>query len=38
MVAALVWLGVTLTSVRAELLNFRAENHHTDLGILRHID
>ena len=38
MVAALVWLGVTLTSVRAELRNFKAENQEAHADITKNVD
>lgn len=38
MVAALVWLGVTLTLVRAELRNFKAENQEAHAGIAKNVD
>ena len=38
MIAALVWLGVTLTSVRAELRNFKAENQEAHAGITKNVD
>lgn len=38
MVAALVWLGVTVTSVRAELRNFKAENQEAHAGITKNVD
>ena len=37
-VAALVWMGVTLTSVRAELRNFKAENQEAHAGITKNVD
>ena len=37
-VAALVWLGVTLTSVRSELRNFKSENKEAHAGIAKNID
>ncbi len=36
--AALVWLGVTLTSLRAELRNFKAENDEAHAGITKNVD
>ena len=38
MVAALVWLSVTLTSVRTELRNFKAENQEAHAGITKNVD
>ena len=37
-VAALVWLGVTLTSVRSELRNFKLENQEAHAGITKNVD
>ena len=37
-VAALVWLGVTLTSVRSEVRNFKSENQHAHAGITKNVD
>ena len=36
-VAALVWLGVTLTSVRSELRNFKSENREAHAGITKNV-
>ena len=36
-VAALVWLGVTLTSVRSKLLSFKAENQEAHAGITKNV-
>lgn len=37
-VAALVWLGVTLTSVRSELRRFESENKEAHAGITKNVD
>ena len=37
-VAALLWLGVTLTAVRSELRSFKAENQEAHAGITKNVD